>query len=134
MKRLLFAALSCLEVALLLTSTGVEAAPSQDGSEWQIETVDSLGDVGWDTSIALDDCGNPHISYYDSTEGTLKYAHWTGSAWHIEAVDDVGQGGVGYIAWDTSIALDRLGYPHISYCYSVAPNADGTLKYARWDG
>jgi hypothetical protein len=114
-------------------SDGVDDAIPRDGSGWHIETVDSSGDVGWDTSIAVDAWGNPHISYYDSSQGTLKYARWTGSAWHIETVDYVDRGGAGYSAWDTSIALDGAGYPHISYCYSTS-SLSGALKYARWDG
>ena len=36
-------------------------------SGWGIETVDSTGKVGRDTSIALDSNGYPHISYSDNT-------------------------------------------------------------------
>ncbi len=34
---------------------------------WSVETVNSTGDVGLNTSIALDSGDNPHISYYDYT-------------------------------------------------------------------
>jgi hypothetical protein len=34
-------------------------------SVWNIETVDSNGDVGHTTSIALDSSDRPHISYSD---------------------------------------------------------------------
>ena len=36
-----------------------------DGSTWHLETVDSSGDTGIRTSIALDSDDNPHISYQD---------------------------------------------------------------------
>ena len=48
-----------------------------DGSGWQIQTVDSAGEVGEHNSLALDASGQPHISYYDGTfgdAGNLKYA------------------------------------------------------------
>ena len=83
--------------------------------------MDSVGSVGEDTSLALDDTGYPHISYSYYNDD-LKYARWDGSAWHIETVDSAGVVGA-----ESSLALDARGYPHISY-YDGG-NAD--LKYAR---
>ena len=71
-------------------------------------------------SLALDAAGNPHISY---TNGSLKYAHWTGSTWHVQTVDNAGT----YLYF-SSLALDAAGRPHISY------RAGNALKYAFWTG
>jgi PKD repeat protein len=98
--------------------------PTQQG-KWYIETVDSVGNVGVFTSIALDKRGFPQISYRDNTNQALKYAKWRGIDWQIETVDS--DGNVGNF---TSIDLDRNGYPHISYFDKK--NED--LKYARWTG
>ncbi|WP_144060459.1 hypothetical protein [Archaeoglobus sulfaticallidus] len=89
--------------------------------EWErvIETVDSSGG-GRHPSLALDSNGNPHISYYDATNGDLKYAYKDANGWHIETVDS--EGDVGKY---TSLALDSNGYPHISY-YDAT---NGDLKY-----
>ena len=106
-------------VLLLAFALAAPIATAQVTPAWNIETVDSAGDVGSFTSIALDSDGYPHISYRDDTNRDLKYAKWTGSRWSIETVDSAGS-----VGWYTSIALDSDGYPHISYF------GNGALKYA----
>jgi hypothetical protein len=92
------------------------------GENWNIQTVDSEGDVGEYPSIALQN-NNPHISYYDSTNGNLKYAYWTGENWNIQTVDS--EGDVGKY---TSIAIDALGNIYISYY----DGTNGDLKCAKF--
>ena len=89
-----------------------------------ITTVDSAGLVGYDTSIAIGDNGNPVISYADFTNGDLKVAACTTTDCTgtptITTVDS--DDSVGY---DTSIAIGDNGYPVISY----ADLTNGALKF-----
>lgn len=90
---------------------------------WQIVTVDSNDDVGFDTSVALDNGDNPHISYYDDVNDCLKYAYYD-DGWHTATVDSNGD-----VGWYTSIATDSNNNPHISYLDA----SNGNLKYACYD-
>lgn len=83
---------------------------TRSGGNWTLETVDAAGITGEYTSIAIDDQGNPHISYYDNSNENLKYAHKLNGTWHISTVDSTGNVGV-----YTSLALDSQGHPHIAY-------------------
>jgi hypothetical protein len=92
---------------------------------WHTESVDTSGEVGKFTSIAVDTSFNPHISYYDDTNDDLRYAYYDGSSWDTGRVDYYGS-----VGEYTSIALDASDNPHISYYDST--NSD--LKYAYYDG
>jgi len=90
---------------------------------WDIDIVDSIGNVAQYTSIAVDSNDNPHIAYCDTTNGEydLMYANKIGSFWNIEPVETAGKTGL-----YASLALDTSNNPHISY--QDGPNGD--LKYA----
>ena len=82
--------------------------------------MDSDGVVGSYTAIAVDEAGKVHISYYDGTNGDLKYAAKAKEAvvWSTAIVDgdlDVG-----------SYSAIALGSVHISYYDATS----GNLKYA----
>jgi hypothetical protein len=86
-----------------------------------ITTVDSDGNVGYFTSIAIGDNGYPIISYYDATNDDLKVAACTTADCSgtpaIATVDSAG-----WVGPYTSIANGDNGYPIISY--SDATNGD----------
>jgi hypothetical protein len=91
-----------------------------------ITTVDTTGNVGLYTSIAIGNDGFPVISYLDGTNWDLKVAKCinqactgTSTITAVDSADDVGQG--------TSIAIGNDGFPVISYKDST--NAD--LKVAK---
>jgi hypothetical protein len=98
------------------------------GSNWNIQTIDSNGKVGFGSSIALDSKGNPHISYFDETNGALKYAVWSGSEWIISLIEKTG------FDQPTSLALDKNDSPQITYSFSTYNDTDRILKYAKWTG
>ena len=109
------------------TNGDLKYARWDSGTEtWSTETVDSTGDVGQYTAIAVNAAGRPRISYYDVTNGALKYAAWNGATWDIETVDNTSLA----VGQFTSLALTTGGNACISY-YDAA---EEDLKYASWSG
>ena len=99
-----------------------------DGNAWLLETVDDAPGVGACASMAFDGYGAPHVSYYDSYNGALKYARKVGDTWQVETVvSDVAHNLVGMY---TAIDLDSADLPHITYHV----RRSGMLKYARRSG
>jgi hypothetical protein len=95
------------------------------GGSWATETADASGTTGTRTSLALDEEGNPHISYYWSA-GHLRYAtRVTGGSWVKETVWSGTAGG-----FHNSLALDAQGNPHIGFYEGV----NTALRYVRKDG
>jgi len=77
------------------------------GSEWIVETVDSYGVVGKFCSIGVDSNNIPHISYYNQSAGSLKYAVRQTTYWETLTIANKGSA--------SSITIDSKNNIHISY-------------------
>ena len=91
---------------------------------WNLETVDAAGFTGYFTSLAFSPDGQPAISYYDGTNGDLRFARFNGTSWATAAVD-----AVGFTGYYTSLAFGPDGQPAISY-----RDTNNFLKFARFNG
>jgi hypothetical protein len=86
-------------------------------------TVDDDGKVGRWPSIKADSDKRPRISYYDASQGDLRYARYDGSRWRIEVLDDADDTGL-----QSSLALDDNG--NVAFYDAGATN----FKYAHKSG
>jgi uncharacterized repeat protein (TIGR01451 family) len=112
------------QVAYIYYSDGAELRFARwDGSDWQVETLDTDGLSG--VSLALDAADQAYISYLsDAQDGTLSYLHGSTGAWQGGVVD---YGGSLNMGWFNALALDAAGNTHISY-FDIS---HGALKYAQ---
>lgn len=116
------AATNDLYVARFVGTGGTGCVGASNSSAWTCTAVDTPSTVTGTTSIALDQSGNPWVSYYDASGSDLKVAKYSGS-WALSTVDSAVNGG-NY----NSLAFDQSGAAWISY-YDAG---NGDLKVAKW--
>jgi hypothetical protein len=109
-----------------------------NGSDWETEVVDD--EHCRLTSITLDSSGNPYIAYdtqvYEAGSYwyRLKCAHYNGSDWEIDIVEEIRQGNC-LGNEDVCIRLDSNGYPNITFIQRWWQLMWGDyLKYGYFDG
>lgn len=88
---------------------------------------DSLYYTGYNSALALDSEGYPHIAYwhnYSSGPHDLRYSKKDATGWHHEQLDTPGVGQ--YV----DMVLDSLNHPHVAY-WDQTNNA---IKYMEHDG
>jgi hypothetical protein len=101
---------------------------TQGQNRWRIETVDGggqTGTVGHSPSLGIDNAGNYHLGYIDTSRKMLRYAYRGREEQHWDKMDL--DSSVGYSA---ALALDAHGKPHFAYQGFY----ENGLHYAVWDG
>ncbi len=85
-------------------------------------------DVGLHTSLAVAKDGSLHVSYFDLTHGTLKYAYRSAAAqdWKVYVLDDKGK----KVGRFTSITLIK-GNPAIAYFVVDDGHGKSALRFAQ---
>jgi hypothetical protein len=110
--------ISCGLLCLLVTES--QAA---DAYTPTIQVIDSGGDTGFHTSVAVDSQDQVQVSYLDYTTaiGRLRYATNPGGLWSTQTIDSNGNVGL-----YSSIAIDSNDGIHVSY----RDETYRSLKYA----
>jgi len=86
--------------------------PSRPG--FSLTTLDSTGDIGYDTSVTVGADGLPIISYLDSTNYDLKVAH-CGNVTCSSSTTTTVDGSTDNVGLNTSVTVGADGLPIISY-------------------
>jgi hypothetical protein len=109
---------------LILASRGADG--------WQLEAIDSEGDTGLFSHMAVDADGGIHLSYFerrDRSAGVVRYAYRpeSGARWQHETVDQLTNLFFGFTGARniTSIEIDSGGSPWIAF------SDEAVLKVAR---
>lgn len=97
-------------------------------TEWVTEELQQVQFASGRTGIAVDDQGWIHISYNARVDDqhALRHAWYDGEIWQAEVIETCTE----LLNNDTSLKLDPLGRPCISYVWFESGSSDGILKCA----
>ena len=104
------------------------------GSGWTLVDVDTAANCD-QPSLAIDSAGHAHVSYFDRTTVTLKYATNATGSWAAQTID--ANSHVGALS---SLVVDAAGNVHVIYLDSLntrlkyATNSSGSWVAAPVDG
>jgi hypothetical protein len=97
----------CLQVRLFIDGTQVATENScvtiptsggGGGNSWTMEVLESSRNEGFGSSMAIDDNGNIHVSYYDydvTSDLEVRYGFFDGTDWYTETIaSGLGDAGV----------------------------------------
>ena len=100
-------------------------------NSWLCTTVDSSGNVGMYSSIAINPANDEiGIAYYDATNGRLKYVHGEICpicAWSIESIDEPILFPTDNKGRFSSLAYDSGGTPYIAYYFENTSGVDALM-------
>jgi hypothetical protein len=109
---------------------GVDAPPACVAGEWTFEKVGTVGYLGGYNSLGLDRSVGVHVSYFDNSDRSLRYAHKPkGGVWEVSPLFLATGDSQGY----SSLAVDAADGVHVSYfdnttrslMYRYKPGAGG---------
>ena len=95
------------------------ATKGPDDTEWTKAIADSgsgsSSDMGLFTDMALDAQGNPIVVHYDQVRKDLRVAHWDGTTFNSEVIDE----GEDFVSSDELIAENTGKFASIAYADGV---------------
>lgn len=94
------------------------------GKDWKIESVGIPGFVNWFCSLALDQSGEPGISYYNENSRSLSLARRVNNQWETLEIEG------NKVGKYSSLEFDDVNQPRISYFDEELDD----LRYASWNG
>jgi len=102
----------------------IPSSSTHQSFTWRVETIDSNGQVGGLSSLAIDKDDNVHVIYFDDQYDRLRYTNGSQSSW--KRATNIDGKWMGLFA---SMALDLNDNPHVVH-YDRSEN----IRYGYWTG